>query len=56
MPVINLKEIRGYSIGHACVCCGCIEIDEKKELTFEDIIREGNEGCLYFCDRCGQQM
>lgn len=59
MPIVNDNDIFGYFIGEEIVCRECIETDEEKAITCDDLIFDsdlGNPEKRYFCDRCNEEI
>lgn len=58
MSHIKGEEVRGYQFKDELVCLDCVEKDELKEITEDEILTESemDEDDYYFCDRCKEQL
>ena len=59
MSMIKNEDILGYSIGEEVCCEECINKEEERDLTQEDIITQDyaeKEESLIFCDRCKKRI
>ena len=58
MSIIKDSDILGYFVDEECVCRKCINKDEERNITEDDIIAEDCRGVedRYFCDRCKKEI
>jgi len=58
MPIVKNDDIIGYRTDDGIFCRNCMDKEDLKEITRDEVILESNRDpdSTYFCDECGKPI